>query len=110
VNSTAQIRKKRRRPSRAVRRPWRRRQHDGIGREIYEVTTHETSSSPAESVALDVGSATLVTLASRIRSTDTSITVTVIAQRRVLPSGSSPAARPSGAIAGGAAGRQRYWP
>ena len=99
MKSTVQSRKKRRRPRRAVSQPVAGRMMALAAR--YEVSTQETSSSPAESAPWIWGSATLVMLVSRIWSTDTSITVTVMAQRRALPSGGSPAACPAGAIAEG---------
>ena len=94
VNSAVQIRKKRRRPSRAVSHPVAGSAMALAAR--YEVSTHETSSSPAESAPWMWGRATLVTLVSRTWSTDTSMTVTVMAQRRALPSGGRPRpARPA---------------
>jgi hypothetical protein len=61
----------------------------------YDVTTHATSSTPAESEPCRCGSTTLVTLVSMICITVTSMTEMVIAQRWPGESGSSVTGRGS---------------
>ena len=98
VKSSVQRRKKRRRPRRAVSQPVAGRMMALAAR--YEVSTHETSSRPADSAPWMCGRATLVMLVSRIWSTDTSITVAVMAQRRALPSAGPLTTSSVGVIAG----------
>src|SRR5262245_51360905 len=87
MNTVVHTRKSRRRPRRAVSQPVAGSTMAFAAR--YEVNTHETSSTLAESAPWMCGSATLVTLVSRIWSTDTTITLIVIIHRRALERGAS---------------------
>src|ERR1700716_53370 len=81
VNSTVQIRKRRRRPKRAESQPVA-----GMATALaarYEVTTHDISSMPADIEPCIGGRGTLVTLVSSACMTVTIITDRVMAQRRV---------------------------
>src|SRR5262245_55670336 len=81
TKSVAQIRKKRRRPKIPASQPVAGMTIAFAAR--YEVITHETSSSPADSDPCRCGRMTLVTLVSRICMKATTMTVTVMAHFRV---------------------------
>ena len=83
VNATVQIRKKRLRPRTLASQPVAGRITALAAR--YEVSTHEISSTPAESEPCMWGSATLMTVTSSTCITVTVMTVAVIAQRRTAP-------------------------
>jgi len=80
TNRVAQIRKNRRRPKRPVSQPVAGMTTAFAAR--YEVITHETSSSPADSDPCRCGRITLVTLVSRICMKATTMTVKVMAHFR----------------------------
>src|SRR5215813_3263482 len=80
VNSVQQIRKNRVRPSIPTSQPVAGMTTALAAR--YEVITHETSSSPAESDPCKCGRTTLVTLVSRICMKATTMTVKVMAHFR----------------------------
>src|SRR5262249_43781088 len=106
VNSVQQIRKNRVRPSIPTSQPVAGMTTALAAR--YEVITHETSSSPAESDTRKCGRTTLVTLVSRICMKATTMTVKVMAHFRAeeIGGGSSaesvapvPAGTPAGSVA-----------
>ena len=81
TKSVEQIRKNRRRPKSPVSQPVAGMMIAFAAR--YEVITHDTSSSPADSDPCKCGKMTLVTLVSRICMKATTMTVTVMAHFRV---------------------------
>ena len=104
VNSVQQIKKKRVRPNTATSHPVAGMTMALAAR--YEVITHETSSSPAESDPCRCGSTTLVTLVSRICMKATTMTVRVMAHLRPAEIGGGSAA--GGVTRGGPASWRRH--
>src|SRR5207247_9529003 len=97
VNSTVQIRKKRRRPSSPESQPVA-----GVLIALAagkDVRTHDISSTPAESEPCMCGRATFVTLVSRICITVTSMTETVISHFRAVDRGAVGAGSTSARLA-----------
>src|SRR5262245_7716216 len=88
VKRTAQARKNRRRPNRAVSQPVAGMTTALAARN--EVITHDISSTPADSEPCMCGSATFVTLVSSTCMTVTIITDTVMAHRWAPDTGASP--------------------
>src|SRR5262249_61957686 len=103
VNSVQQIRKNRVRPSIPTSQPVAGMTTALAAR--YEVITHETSSSPAESDPCKCGRTTLGTLVSRICMKATTMTVKVMAHFRAEENGGGCNAAGVGAGAAGSAAR-----
>src|SRR5262247_4635995 len=97
VNSVQQIRKNRVRPSIPTSQPVAGMTTALAAR--YDVITHETSSSPAESEPCRCGRTTLVTLVSRICMKATTITVNVMAHFWAEGTGASGVGGVGGVIA-----------
>ena len=108
VNSVQQIRKNRVRPNTPTSQPVAGMTTALAAR--YEVITHETSSSPAESEPCRCGSTTLVTLVSRICMKATTMTVRVMAHFRPaeIGGGSGGGRRHARSTRGAAAPRGRW--
>ena len=104
VNMTVQMRKKRLRPRAPASHPVAGRITALAAR--YDVSTHETSSTPADSEPWMWGRATLVTVTSRTCITVTNITAPVIVHFRAAPTSMAVGERPRRRLDGrGAASR-----